>query len=468
MPLATPATGRDAGADLLAVVEHRARAALGEAAAEARPVQAQLVAQDVQQRRVRRRCHAVNASVHLDGEFVAPSRLPPTRRMPTPPVERAQMAESRSRPTRWRQIDLAGQAPSHGRPAARRGSQLGRERRQLLGLERVDDVVALAAASSSTPAAASRRSCFDVPASLSPTSGASSCVLARPLARSARGCAAASVAERLAAAATSSGGVGAAQALGEVRRAVDEHQRPRRVAVHAHVRPHVDARDEQQRRFAVDRDRVVVRDVEPEAAAARLDAQLRARARPGTRRCPSPAICAARPSSTLSASCGSIRSHSAANASSQYASSSDANRSTNAAGSSKSCAAARRAARRAGAPAASARSRAPSGDREHAPARGPRAAAVVVDRPQELEGHDVGAQAAQPRELGSKSSYVVVGGGQDAVRAASSGRGTTARRSPAAAAAAARASRAPSRAGARGASARTSTCRLSTVSSSGE
>src|SRR5512146_300468 len=59
----------DARADLLAVQQHRARAALRETAAEARAVQMQLVVQDVEQRSVKARGHAVHETVHLDLEL---------------------------------------------------------------------------------------------------------------------------------------------------------------------------------------------------------------------------------------------------------------------------------------------------------------------------------------------------------------------------------------------------------------
>ena len=66
-----------------------------------------------------------------------------------------------------------------------------------------------------------------------------------------------------------------AQVVDEVRRAVEDGQRPRRVAVDPHVGPDVDARDEQQRIVGPDRDVMVVRDVETEAPPARIDAELR-------------------------------------------------------------------------------------------------------------------------------------------------------------------------------------------------
>src|SRR5688572_13011693 len=68
--LADSGDGCDARANLLAVVQDRAGTALRETAAEARAVQAELVPQDVQQRRVGRRRDVVNASVHLDLECV--------------------------------------------------------------------------------------------------------------------------------------------------------------------------------------------------------------------------------------------------------------------------------------------------------------------------------------------------------------------------------------------------------------
>ena len=48
-----------------AVDDHRARAALAESAAEARTLQAEIVAQDVEQRRRRLDVHGVRAAVHL-------------------------------------------------------------------------------------------------------------------------------------------------------------------------------------------------------------------------------------------------------------------------------------------------------------------------------------------------------------------------------------------------------------------
>src|SRR5262249_18174052 len=68
--------GRHAGPDLLAVHQHRARAALGQPAAEARPAQVQLVVQDVQQRRVQARGHLVHETVHLDLQLARHSTLP--------------------------------------------------------------------------------------------------------------------------------------------------------------------------------------------------------------------------------------------------------------------------------------------------------------------------------------------------------------------------------------------------------
>ena len=98
-----------------------------------------------------------------------------------------------------------------------------------------------------------------------PTSGASSCVLRGCFASELEDPQARRVAERLEQL-DELRRRRAAQALDEVRRAVDDRERPGRVAVDAHVRPHVDARHEQQRVLGADRDAVVVRDVEPEAA----------------------------------------------------------------------------------------------------------------------------------------------------------------------------------------------------------
>src|SRR5262249_2516889 len=54
------------GTDLLSVEQHRAGTALCETAAEARPVQMQLVVQDVEERCVEARGPAVHETVHLD------------------------------------------------------------------------------------------------------------------------------------------------------------------------------------------------------------------------------------------------------------------------------------------------------------------------------------------------------------------------------------------------------------------
>ena len=69
---ALPRDGRDrchAGTDLLAVQQHRAGTALRETATEARPVQVQLVVQDVEERGVEARGHVVHETVHLDLEL---------------------------------------------------------------------------------------------------------------------------------------------------------------------------------------------------------------------------------------------------------------------------------------------------------------------------------------------------------------------------------------------------------------
>ena len=57
---------RDARADLLAVQQHRAGTTLRKAATEARAMQVELVVQDVQERCVEARAHAVREPVHLD------------------------------------------------------------------------------------------------------------------------------------------------------------------------------------------------------------------------------------------------------------------------------------------------------------------------------------------------------------------------------------------------------------------
>ena len=60
-----------------------------------------------------------------------------------------------------------------------------------------------------------------------------------------------------------------------MRGAVDQHERPGRIAVDDDVRPDVDARDEQQRVLRVERDAMVMGDVEAEARAVPIDAELR-------------------------------------------------------------------------------------------------------------------------------------------------------------------------------------------------
>ena len=58
----------DAGPDRLVAEVDRARSTLGEPAAEARPVQVELVPQDVEERRVRRRLHQVALAVHANDQ----------------------------------------------------------------------------------------------------------------------------------------------------------------------------------------------------------------------------------------------------------------------------------------------------------------------------------------------------------------------------------------------------------------
>ena len=68
--LALDAGGRrDARAHRGAVDDHRARAALAEAAAEVRPLQAEVVAKDIEQRRRGFDVHGVCASVHPQGDI---------------------------------------------------------------------------------------------------------------------------------------------------------------------------------------------------------------------------------------------------------------------------------------------------------------------------------------------------------------------------------------------------------------
>ena len=148
-----------------------------------------------------------------------------------------------------------------------------RQRRELLRLERVDDVVALALrgqqADRGEQAQLFRRSRVREPGERSELLRAARLLreeLEDPQPRR--------IAERFQQP-DELGRRRALQARDEVRRAVHDGERPRRVAVHAHVRPDVDARHEQQRVLRADRDPVLVRDVEPEAARSGLHAQLR-------------------------------------------------------------------------------------------------------------------------------------------------------------------------------------------------
>src|SRR5436190_22883959 len=66
----------DAGPDLYAVGEHRAGAALRESAAEARPLQLELVGEHVEERRISARLHRPSPSVHLDVDAVRHAHPP--------------------------------------------------------------------------------------------------------------------------------------------------------------------------------------------------------------------------------------------------------------------------------------------------------------------------------------------------------------------------------------------------------
>ena len=118
------------------------------------------------------------------------------------------------------------------------------------------------------------RSCFEAPASVRPTSGASSCVLRGSFASKPQDAEPRWIAERLQQLDQLRRGR-LTQPLDEEGRAVDDGQRPRRVAVDPDVRPGVDARNQQQRALGPDRHAMVVRNVQPEAAPARIDPQLR-------------------------------------------------------------------------------------------------------------------------------------------------------------------------------------------------
>src|SRR5262249_57204576 len=67
---------RHAGADLDAVGEHRAGAALGEAAAEARSFELELVREHVEERRVRAGLDRPGSAVHFDLELVRHAHPP--------------------------------------------------------------------------------------------------------------------------------------------------------------------------------------------------------------------------------------------------------------------------------------------------------------------------------------------------------------------------------------------------------
>src|SRR4051812_28226983 len=66
----------DAAPDLLAVQEHRARTTLRKTATEARAVQVELVVQDVEERSIKTRGHAMNETVHLDLQLARHSYPP--------------------------------------------------------------------------------------------------------------------------------------------------------------------------------------------------------------------------------------------------------------------------------------------------------------------------------------------------------------------------------------------------------
>ena len=70
MPVADRRDRRDAGADRLAVEMHRAGAALREAAAEMRVVEADVVTQGIKQRHVRIGIDRMVFAVDVEGEFL--------------------------------------------------------------------------------------------------------------------------------------------------------------------------------------------------------------------------------------------------------------------------------------------------------------------------------------------------------------------------------------------------------------